>query len=74
MKDKSVKDVKGLLASKTVWGAGLAVLASLASLFGYSFTEGDQQAVVEVVTTLVAALSGLYAIYGRIKASKKIGK
>jgi hypothetical protein len=67
------KDYKGLLASKTVWGAAIAVIASVASLFGYSLTDGDQQAIIEIVSTLAASLGGLLAIYGRVKASKKIG-
>lgn len=62
-------DVKGILQSKTVWGAAIAVLATLAQLAGYDF--GDTNGLAEQV---VAVLGGLLAIYGRITAVTKLVK
>lgn len=65
--------VKGLVASKTFWGAALAVVGSIAGLLGYGFSPEEQKAVIEIGTTLATAFGGLFAIYGRVKATKKIG-
>ena len=64
-----MNDVKGILQSKTVWGAGLAVLATIAQLAGYDI--GDTGFLAEQV---VAVIGGLLAIYGRVTAVTKIGK
>ena len=64
-----MNDVKGILQSKTVWGAGIAVLATLAQLAGYDL--GDTNGLAEQV---VAVVGGLLAIYGRITAVTKLGK
>lgn len=61
--------VKGILQSKTVWGAGLAVLATLAQIAGYDL--GDTNGLAEQI---VAVVGGLLAIYGRITAVAAIGK
>lgn len=60
-------DVKGMLQSKTIWGAGLAVLATIAQLAGYDL--GDTNGLAEQV---VAVIGGLLAIYGRVTAVTKI--
>jgi len=64
-----MNDVKGILQSKTVWGAALAVLATLAQIAGYDL--GDTNGLAEQV---VAVVGGLLAIYGRVTAISKIGK
>jgi formate hydrogenlyase subunit 3/multisubunit Na+/H+ antiporter MnhD subunit len=61
-------DVKGLLASKTVWGT-IVQIAALAAMF-FQVDLGDQGGWVEVIVALVGAVT---AIYGRIVAVKKIG-
>jgi hypothetical protein len=65
---------KTLFASKTVWGGIIALLAGVAGIFGYSIQPEDQVAAIEVGTALASALGGGVAIYGRIKATKKISK
>jgi len=64
-----MNDVKGILQSKTVWGAALAVIATLAQLAGYDI--GDTNFLAEQI---VAVIGGLLAIYGRVTAVTKIGK
>jgi len=64
-----MNDVKGILQSKTVWGAGLAVVATLAQLAGYDI--GDTNFLAEQI---VAVIGGLLAIYGRVTAVTKLGK
>lgn len=62
-------DVKGLLQSRTVWGALLAITATISQLFGWDL--GDTNGLAEQVTALVG---GAVAIFGRIKAVKRIVK
>lgn len=71
---------KSIFLSKTAWGAGLALLASLAGLAGYTISPADQaQAtdllgqVYDVVDRLLIIGGSLFAIWGRIKATHKIG-
>ena len=64
-----MNEVKGILQSKTVWGAALAVVATLAQLAGYDI--GDTNFLAEQI---VAVIGGALAIYGRITAVTKIGK
>jgi hypothetical protein len=61
-------------ASKAVWGGVIAVVASLLGIWGYSVTPADQASIVELVTSVVAAIGGVIAIVGRVMATKKIGK
>jgi hypothetical protein len=65
-------EAKSLFASKTFWGAIIAIAASLAGMAGYTFGEADQQALVEIITTVGTSVGGLLAIYGRVKATKPI--
>ena len=64
-----MNDIKGILQSKTVWGAAIAVLATLAQILGYEL--GDTNGLAEQV---VAVIGGLLAIYGRVTAVAKLGK
>jgi hypothetical protein len=60
-------DIKGLLASKTVWGTILQVVAMGAMFMKVDI--GDQAGWVEAITALVGAV---VTIWGRITAVKKI--
>lgn len=64
-----MNDVKGILQSKTVWGAAIAVIATLLQIAGYDL--GDTNGLAEQV---VAVIGGALAIYGRITAVAAIGK
>lgn len=68
-KGLKMNDVKGLLQSKTVWGAALAVVATLAQIAGYDI--GDTNFLAEQI---VAVVGGALAIYGRIVAVTQIKK
>ena len=60
--------VKSFLASKTIWGAILVMVSTGLRLTGIDI--GDSGPWVENITTLVGAA---LAVYGRVKAVKKIG-
>ena len=59
--------------SKGVWGAVITLIAVIAQLFGYQIDPELQQQAVSQITTIIAGVGGLVALYGRIKAEKKIG-
>lgn len=67
-------DTKGIFASKTVWGGIVALLAGGAAIFGYTFSEADQATLTEAVAGIASAVGGIIAIYGRVTATKAIGK
>lgn len=68
-----MSEFKTLLSSKTFWGAFVAVLASVLSLFGYQVGVTEQSELITIGTGLAGAAGGLFAIYGRVVASKRIG-
>ena len=68
-----MNDFKSIFASKTFWGGAIALLAGILGFFGYSLLPDDQAVLVDGGTAAAAAVGGVIAIWGRVKASKKIG-
>lgn len=60
--------------SKSVWGGIVALVAVTLSVFGYGIGADDQAILVDYAVSIGGAVGGLLAIYGRIVASKKVGK
>lgn len=60
--------VKNFLTSKTIWGAVLALAAAGAGLAGFDIGDAEGW-----VADLVAMFGAGFAIYGRVKAVKRIG-
>ena len=54
-------------------GARLALLGGALGFLGWTLTADDQQALIDLGVSIAASVGGVVAIYGRIKASKKIG-
>ena len=69
-----MEDFKSIFSSKTVWGAIIAIVAGIAGIFGYSIGAEDQAQLAEIGVSVASMAGGLIAIFGRVKASKKIGK
>ena len=63
-------------ASKTIWGGIIALIAAVLSLFGHQIDPQTQKFItdqaVQIATAIAAAVGGGLAIYGRIKAEKKV--
>lgn len=73
-------DTKSLLASRTVWGAIIAIAASIAGALGFGVGAAEQAAALSLVDQILgewdrlAALAGaVLALYGRVKATRRIG-
>jgi hypothetical protein len=62
-------EVKSPWASKTIWGAVAVVAVAVGQVAGVELGDADKWA--ESITLLIGAA---FAIYGRVKAVKKIGK
>jgi len=58
--------------SKTIWGALVAVAASVAGGFGFSINEASQLELTNAVVQLVAAMGAMVALYGRLNATQVI--
>lgn len=65
-------ETKALLASRTFWGAVVAGASGLMSLWGYSVLPEDQVQLVDMAATLVGFAGSGVAIWGRVKAGKRI--
>ena len=66
-------DFKNIFSSKTFWGGAIAVLAGVLGVFGYTLAADDQVALIDGGAAVAAAVGGVIAIWGRIRASKRIG-
>jgi hypothetical protein len=68
-----MNEVKTLTESKTFWGAIVALTGSALSLSHYSLSPADAASAVDLLASIASGIGGLIAIYGRVKATKKIG-
>ncbi len=66
-------DIKPWWQSKTLWGAIVTIGSAALGLAGLDLGDADREALVELLTSLGAAVGGLIAIVGRIAARDRIG-
>jgi lysozyme family protein len=64
---------KSIFASKTVWGALVAIAAQLLLIAGFTITPQAQSVAVDILTQLVGVGGTMFALWGRLVASHKIG-
>ncbi len=63
---------KNWYRSKTVWGALVAIFASVSGSFGLSMDAGSQGQLTEAILQLISALGAVFALYGRLTATDVI--
>ena len=68
-----MEDIKTWYQSRTIWGAVIAVAASLAHAGGYNLSAADQGQLADALVSLAGTAGGLMAIWGRMKATAKVG-
>jgi outer membrane lipoprotein SlyB len=68
-----IENAKPWWQSKTMWGGIIAGAAGLGGLFGLSLDAGTQAELTDIAAAVAASVGGLLAIYGRIKADRKVG-
>lgn len=68
-----MNDTKQWYQSKTVWGALIAIAASLLQAGGVDLDVAGQDQLADNLVAISGAVGGLIAIYGRLKAEKRLG-
>ena len=63
---------KNWYLSKTIWGALLAVVASILSTLGITIDTAAQNDLAGALIQLIGALGAMTAIYGRLSATEII--
>ena len=58
--------------SRTIWGALIAVMASILGGFGFPIDDASQKELTEAAIQLIGALGAVVAIYGRLSATEVI--
>lgn len=67
-----MENAKAWYLSRTIWGALIAIAASLGSAFGIVITQADQTAIADIALQVAGTAGALVAIYGRISARRSI--
>lgn len=67
-----MNDVKAWYQSRTVWGALIAILASLANGAGVEVTTGEEGELADLVVAAVGVVGGFVALIGRISARRRV--
>lgn len=66
-------DIKPWWKSKTLWGAIVTIGSAALGLAGLELGETDREALIDLMTSLGAAIGGVIAIFGRVTAKSRIG-
>lgn len=69
-----MSEVKSLIASKTFWGALVAVAAGMLAGGNYALAAVDQAELVDLLVAVGAGGGGVVAIVGRVLARARVGK
>ena len=64
--------MKNWYQSKTVWGALVAIAASILRIAGLEFGEAEQAELTDAIATIAGTAGGLLALYGRVTATLPI--
>lgn len=67
-----MEETKAWYTSKTILASLVTVIALIAGGFNLTIDVQTQGEVVELVSVVVGVIGSVFAIYGRIKASKTI--
>ncbi len=64
---------KAWYQSRTIWGALIAIAASIGSTFGLMISEQEQAVISEAILQITGAIGAFIALYGRLKAEQRVG-
>ncbi len=65
-------ETKPWYTSRTVWGALIAIAASLANAAGIEVSAGDEGELADLLVSAAGVIGGLIAVYGRISARRPV--
>ena len=69
-----MSDTKSWSTSLTIWSVVVMLLPIIAKALGYDLSQADASLLSDKVIAIAQAAAGITAIYGRVRASKVIGK
>ncbi|WP_367715355.1 hypothetical protein AB2N04_15460 [Nitratireductor sp. GISD-1A_MAKvit] len=58
--------------SRTIWASMVTIVAASASMLGYPVGDVDSSAISEGLLEAITAISGLIALFGRVRARSRI--
>lgn len=67
-----MSDHKPWYLSKTIWGALVAILATLGSMIGLEIDQPSQATLVDATLQIVTAAGAVIALFGRLVATDYI--
>lgn len=67
-----MNESKPWYASRTVWGALVAIGAAILGFWNFEVPQVEQERVVEMIVQIMGALGGLTALVGRLTATRVI--
>ena len=65
-------ETKAWWQSKTIIGAGVTLVSSVLHMTGLPISDADTSSLVDGIVSILGTLGGLYAIYGRVAATKSL--
>ncbi|MFM2279450.1 MAG: hypothetical protein RLZZ444_1681 [Pseudomonadota bacterium] len=69
-----MEEIKAWYQSRAVWGALVAILASVLQMAGLTLDDAGQVQLTDSLLALVGIVGGLLALYGRLKATVALGR
>lgn len=65
-----MNETKPWYLSRTVWGALIAIAASIGGAFGLMLGETDQSTLTDAILQAASAVGALIALFGRLSANQ----
>lgn len=65
-------DTKPWWQSTSIWGSVVAIIAMVASFFGFTLDADAQQTVLTIITEIVGVVGAAIALIGRIRAKTTV--
>lgn len=67
-----MNETKPWYFSRTVWGALVAIAASVGGAFGIMLGDVEQSTLTDAILQIVGAIGAVIALYGRLSASQAL--
>ncbi|HWK13119.1 MAG TPA: hypothetical protein VNS02_01880 [Rhizobiaceae bacterium] len=68
-----MNDQKPWYLSRTIWASLVSVMSAAAAVIGLPVSGLDNAALTDALLQAITAISGLIAIFGRMRATTRIG-
>jgi hypothetical protein len=68
-----MSEIKPWYLSRTIWASVVTILLAAAGCAGFAVEPNDHAQLTEALFQLATALAGAIAIFGRLRATRRIG-